>query len=67
MATSLDYLTRKVVTGLTKEQLERAAAVFIHEGSGFAVSQGVLWLSPTSEEFLKLRGDYIMHGENGPQ
>jgi hypothetical protein len=64
---TLDHVLVMHVDRLTKEQLERAAEVFIHEGSSFAVSQGELWLSKTSMAYFRLRNAYIMYGENGPE
>jgi hypothetical protein len=51
-----------MIRELSPEQLERAAEVFIHEGTSFAISQGDLWMSKASVEVLQKRRAYIMTG-----
>lgn len=53
------------VDGLTKEQLERASQVFIHEGTSFAIVSTILYMSRLSADYLRLRHDFILYGENG--
>ena len=53
------------VPGMSAECLERASAVFILYGTSFAVVAGTLYMSEESLRYLKLRYEFIMHGENG--
>jgi len=48
MATSIDYIAHTCQSGLAKDQLQRAANIFLDEGTAFAVAQGLLWMSESS-------------------